>query len=302
MTDTRVTVKPMTVHIGAEVGGVDLSRPLTEEQISVIRKALNTWKVIFFRNQPLSHEQHIAFGRQFGELTSGHIVFGNDAEYPEIYPVTKHRTASANRPAAARVWTDWHTDVTAAINPPFGSILRAVIVPPYGGDTQWTNMVAAYRALSPKMQAFLATLRAVHQFKRAGGGENAESYNRKVDEKSLMTEHPIVTVHPETGEHALFANQQFVKEIAGLTMTESDMLLEYLWEHCIRAEFTVRFRWEEGSIAFWDNRSTQHLAVRDVFDTDFDREFYRVTLNGSVPVGIDGKPSNRISGDAIESV
>ena len=171
MTDTGVTVKPMTVHIGAEVGGVDLSRPLTEEQISVIREALNTWKVIFFRNQPLSHEQHIAFGRQFGELTSGHIVFGNDAEYPEIYPVTKHRTASANRPAAARVWTDWHTDITAAINPPFGSILRAVVVPPYGGDTQWTNMVAAYRALSPVMQAFLATLRAVHQFKRAGGGE-----------------------------------------------------------------------------------------------------------------------------------
>ncbi len=302
MTDTGVTVKPMTVHIGAEVGGVDLSRPLTEEQISVIREALNTWKVIFFRNQTLSHEQHIAFGRQFGELTSGHIVFGNDAEYPEIYPVTKHRTASANRPATTRVWTDWHTDVTAAINPPFGSILRAVVVPPYGGDTQWTNMVAAYRALSPKMQAFLATLRAVHQFKRAGGGENAESYNRKVDDKSLMTEHPIVTVHPETGEHALFANQQFVKEIAGLTMTESDMLLEYLWEHCIRAEFIVRFRWEEGSIAFWDNRSTQHLAVRDVYDTDFDREFYRVTLNGSVPVGIDGKPSNRISGDAIESV
>lgn len=302
MTDTGVTVKPMTVHIGAEVGGVDLSRPLTEEQISVIREALNTWKVIFFRNQPLSHEQHIAFGRQFGELTSGHIVFGNDAEYPEIYPVTKHRTASANRPAAARVWTDWHTDITAAINPPFGSILRAVVVPPYGGDTQWTNMVAAYRALSPVMQAFLATLRAVHQFKRAGGGENAESYNRKVDDKSLMTEHPIVTVHPETGEHALFANQQFVKEIAGLTMTESDMLLEYLWEHCIRAEFIVRFRWEEGSIAFWDNRSTQHLAVRDVYDTDFEREFYRVTLNGSVPVGIDGKPSNRISGDAIESV
>ena len=302
MADTGVTVKPMTVHIGAEVGGVDLSRPLTEEQISVIREALNTWKVIFFRNQPLSHEQHIAFGRQFGELTSGHIVFGNDAEYPEIYPVTKHRTASASRPAAARVWTDWHTDITAAINPPFGSILRAVVVPPYGGDTQWTNMVAAYRALSPVMQAFLATLRAVHRFKRAGGGENAESYNRKVDDKSLMTEHPLVTVHPETGEHALFANQQFVKKIAGLTMTESDMLLEYLWEHCIRAEFTVRFRWEEGSIAFWDNRSTQHLAVRDVYDTDFEREFYRVTLNGSVPVGIDGKPSNRISGDAIESV
>ncbi len=302
MTDTGVTVKPMTVHIGAEVGGVDLSRPLTEEQISVIREALNTWKVIFFRNQPLSHEQHIAFGRQFGELTSGHIVFGNDAEYPEIYPVTKHRTASASRPAAARVWTDWHTDITAAINPPFGSILRAVVVPPYGGDTQWTNMVAAYRALSPVMQAFLATLRAVHRFKRAGGGEYAESYNRKVDDKSLMAEHPLVTVHPETGEHALFTNQQFVKEITGLTKTESDILLEYLWEHCIRAEFTVRFRWEEGSIAFWDNRSTQHLAVRDVYDTDFEREFYRVTLNGSVPVGIDGKPSNRISGDAIESV
>ena len=301
-TTTEITVQPMTVHIGAEIGGVDLRQSLSDKQIAEIRDALLKWKVIFFRDQDLDHAQHIGFARRFGELTPGHVVFGQDSAYPEIYPVTKHRTAFAARPDALRMWTDWHTDVTAALNPPFGSVLRAVVVPPYGGDTQWTNMVAAYRALSYPMREFLASLRAIHRFKQAAGGEQAAAYNLKVDEKSLVSEHPLVTVHPETGEEALYTNQEFVKEIVGLNKAESDMLLEYLWEHCIRPEFTVRFRWEKGSIAFWDNRATQHLAIRDVYDTDFDREFYRVTLNGAVPEGVNGQRSKRISGDAIEGI
>ena len=299
---TTITVRPMTVHIGAEISGVDLRKPLSKDQVTKIREALLKWKVVFFRDQDLDHDQHIAFARQFGELTPGHVVFGQDSDYPEIYPVTKHRTAFAARPDALRVWTDWHTDVTAALNPPFGSILRAVVVPPYGGDTQWTNMAAAYHALSDPMRQFVSSLRAIHRFKQATGGEQAEAYNLKVNEKSLVSEHPLVTVHPETGEKALYTNAEFAKEIVGLNKAESDMLLEYLWEHCIRPEFVVRFRWEKGSIAFWDNRATQHLAIRDVYDTDFDREFYRVTLNGAVPVGINGERSKRISGDAIEGI
>ena len=114
-----------------------------------------------------------------------------------------------------------------------------------------------------------------------------------------MSEHPFVTVHPETQELSLFTYHEFVKEIVGLTPAESDNLLHFLWEQCVRPEYTVRFRWEEGSIAFWDNRSTQHLAVRDVYDTDFSREFYRVTLNGEIPVGVDGRPSRPLSGDPI---
>ncbi len=292
----------MAVHIGAEIEGVDLTQPLTNDETRVIRQALLDWKVIFFRDQHLDHTQHIAFARQFGEPTSGHVVFGNDSAHPEIYPVTKNRTAFAARPSSMRAWTDWHSDVTAAINPPFASILRGVVVPPYGGDTQWTSMVAAYKALSPTMQEFISNLRAIHRFKLAEAGGNADAYNKLVEDKALISEHPLVTVHPETGERALYVNQEFTKEIVGLSKRESDLLLEYLWEHCIRAEFTVRFRWEAGSIAFWDNRSTQHLAVRDVYDSDFDREFYRVTLNGEVPVDVNAQKSTGISGEPIKSV
>ncbi len=298
----NVVVKPLTVHIGAEIEGVDLTRPLSKGEIETIRKALLDWKVIFFRDQHLNHKQHVEFARQFGEPTSGHVVFGHDSEYPEIYPVTKNRTAFAARPSNVRLWADWHSDITAAINPPFGSILRGVVVPPYGGDTQWTNMVAAYKALSPTMQEFVSSLRAIHRFKLADEGHNADAYNKMVNDKALISEHPLVTVHPETGEHALYVNQEFTKEIVGLCRRESDLLLEFLWEHSIRAEFSVRFRWESGSIAFWDNRSTQHLAVRDIYDTDFDREFYRVTLNGDIPVGVDGERSTCISGEPIKPV
>ena len=112
----------------------------------------------------------------------------------------------------------------------------------------------------------------------------------------------MVTVHPETGEQSLYTSQEFTSHIVGLNPRESDALLEFLWEHCIRAEFCVRFRWEPGSIAFWDNRATQHQAIRDVYDTDFDRELYRVTLNGTVPVGVDGVPSRHIDGDRIEAI
>ncbi len=185
---------------------------------------------------------------------------------------------------------------------PLGSILRAVTIPPYGGDTQWTNMAAAYRALSPTMQSFLGTLRAIHRFKRADSGKDAQAYNEKVNNKALISEHPLVTVHPETGEYCLYTNSEFVQEIVGLTKAESDLLLNYLWEHCIRPEFTVRFHWQADSIAFWDNRSTQHLAIRDVYDTDFDRELYRVTLNGERPIGVDGKPSKSLSGQPIGTI
>jgi len=295
----HIEVKPLTINTGAEIHGVDLTQPLTPEEIKTIRDALLQWGVVFFREQFLDHAQHIDFARQFGEPTLGHEVFGHHADYPEIYPVTKHRKAFAARPKASQVWTDWHTDVTAAINPPWASILRAVVVPPYGGDTQWTNMSAVYRSLSPTMQGFVAQLRAVHQFMSAQSGENAKDYNDMVDSKALVSEHPMVIVHPETGEPSLYTNSEFVHHIAGLNPDESDALLRFLWAQCVRPEYTVRFRWEPGSIAFWDNRFTQHLAIRDVYQTDFERELYRVTLNGEVPVGVDGKSSTSLSGEPI---
>ncbi|MEM7293195.1 MAG: TauD/TfdA family dioxygenase, partial [Pseudomonadota bacterium] len=176
----------MSVHIGAEIFGVDLTKTLSDDQVGAIRAALLQWKVVFFRDQHLSHAQHITFARLFGDPTPAHAVFGGDTEFPEIYPVTKHRTAFAARPSATRVWTDWHTDVTAAINPPFASVLRGVVVPPYGGDTHFSNTAAAFRALSPAMQEFVSGLRCVHRFKRAQTNEQGNDYNARIDANPLM--------------------------------------------------------------------------------------------------------------------
>src|ERR1700729_3041773 len=156
-------VTPLSAHIGAEIQGVDLSRPLEAHQVAQIRAALLKWRVIFFREQFLTHEQHVAFSAQFGELTLGHPVFGHVEGHPEIYSISKFRKATRfEGQALLRPWTGWHTDVTAAVNPPFASILRGVTIPPYGGDTQWTRLVAAYEKLPARRR------RAGHGRLRAG--------------------------------------------------------------------------------------------------------------------------------------
>ena len=298
----EVQITPLSVHTGAEISGVDLRHPLTNGQIDQIRGALLKWRVVFFRNQELTHPEHIALARQFGEPTPGHVIFGNHSEYPEIYPVVKHRTAQAGNVTVRRAWTGWHTDITAAINPPSASILRSVVLPPYGGDTQWLNMVKAFEALSPPMQDFLSSLRAIHQYRSAADSKDKSGYNKLIEEHAMVSEHPLVTVHPETGEKILFTNAAYVDHIVDLSPRESQCLLEYLWEHCLQPEFTIRFRWSAGSIAFWDNRATQHQAIGDIFDTDFNRELYRVTLNGEIPVGTDGRRSTALSGEPIKPV
>jgi alpha-ketoglutarate-dependent sulfate ester dioxygenase len=298
-----VEVAPMAIHIGAEIRGVDLSRPLAPEQVAAIRAALVRWKVIFFRDQPLDHRQHIAFARQFGETTAGHVVYGSDGEYPQIYSVAKERKANRFQGQVLfRPWSGWHTDITAAINPPAASILRGEIVPPYGGDTLFTSLVAAYNALSPTMRTFVDALRGMHRFAPPPGVDETPEYRELMRKRTLVSEHPLVRVHPESGERALFVSPSFLKSVVGLAPRESQVLLEFLWEHVVRPEFTVRFRWEPGSVAFWDNRATAHLAPRDIFDSDFERQFYRVTLVGDVPVGVDGKPSTAVEGEPIVPV
>ena len=146
---SQLDVRPLAVHIGAEIRGVDLTEPLPAQQIADIKAALLRWKVVFFRDQHLDHTQHVSFARQFGEPTPAHVVFGGDEQFPEIYSVAKFRTANTKLAEdPRRPWSGWHTDITAAVNPPYASILRGVVVPPYGGDTQWTNLAAAYQALS----------------------------------------------------------------------------------------------------------------------------------------------------------
>jgi taurine dioxygenase len=297
-----IGVAPLTLHIGAEISGVDLTKPLPPDQLKEVRDAFLKWKVVFFRGQRLDHAQHVAMARQFGEPTIGHAVFGHVEGHPEIYSVAKNRTANENREAMmVTPWSGWHADITAAVNPPLASILRGVTIPPYGGDTFWTNLAAAYAGLSPTMRGFVDGLRGIHSFAPRESAKPGSEYNERVKRRTLASEHPLVTVHAETGERILFVSPSFLKSIVGLTPRESQKILEILWEHVTRPEYTVRFKWNEGDIAFWDNRSTVHLAPRDIFESDFDRQLYRITLVGEPLVGVDGKPSRSIEGLPILS-
>ena len=296
----HIHITPQSAHIGALIGGIQLQQPLNAAEVHTIRSALLRWKVVFFRDQHLSHEQHLAFSRQFGELTPGHPVFGHVQGYPELYSIAKHRKANRHSgQAEQRPWTGWHADVTAAHNPPAASILRGVTIPPYGGDTQWTNLVAAYEALSKPMQAFLQGLRGEHRFSPPQGATASPEYLALVKDNTLISEHPLVTMHPETGAKVLYLSPGFLKSIVGLNTRESRVLLELLWEHAVASEFTVRFKWEPGSIAFWDNRATAHVAPQDIFALEFDRQLYRTTLVGEVPQGADGRPSTAIQGSPV---
>jgi alpha-ketoglutarate-dependent sulfate ester dioxygenase len=301
-TGQAIEVAPLTLHIGAEIRGVDLTRPLPPHQLKEVRKAFLKWKVIFFRGQHLDHTQHVAMARQFGEPTIGHAVFGHVEGHPEIYSVAKNRTANENRTAMmVTPWSGWHTDITAAVNPPCASILRGVTIPPYGGDTFWTNLAAAYTGLSQTMRGFVGGLRGIHKFVPREVAKAGSEYNERIRRRALESEHPLVTVHAETGERVLFASPSFLKSVVGLTPRESQKTLEMIWEHVTRPEYTVRFKWNEGDIAFWDNRATAHLAPTDIFESDFDRQLYRITLVGEPLIGIDGKPSRAIEGLPILS-
>ncbi|WP_246129785.1 TauD/TfdA dioxygenase family protein [Verticiella sediminum] len=296
----HVRVEPQSAHIGALIQGLDLTRALSEADVETVHAALLRWKVVFFRDQPLTHEQHIRFARHFGELTLGHPVFGHVDGHPELYSIAKHRKANRHTgEAERRPWTGWHADVTAAHNPPAASILRGVTIPPYGGDTQWTNLAAAYSALSEPLRNFIDTLRGEHRFSPPQGAQASDEYRELVQRNTLVSEHPLVTVHPETGEKVLYISPGFLKTLRGLRTRESRVLLEFLWEHSVSSEFTVRFKWEPGSIAFWDNRSTAHVAPQDIFALDFDRQLYRATLVGAVPVGADGRASVALEGDPM---
>jgi alpha-ketoglutarate-dependent taurine dioxygenase len=297
-TTDAIEVRPMSVHTGAEIFGADLTRSLRAEEVQIIWNALLQWKVVFFHDQHLDHAQHVAFARQLGAPTIGHVLYGHEKGYPEVYSVARRRERHSHaEPDPIRPWSGWHTDLTTLVNPPAASILRGVTIPPYGGDTQFTNLAAAYEALSPTLRAFLDGLRGIH-----GYGRVTTSALQKTGRESFSSEHPLVRIHPETGERVLFVSPSFLKSIVGLSARESQVLLEFLWEHIVRPEFVVRFRWRPGDVAIWDNRATAHLAPEDIFDTQFDRQLYRVTLVGDVPVGVDGSASTAIVGEAVSPV
>lgn len=301
---TALSVRPVAGHIGADISGVDLSAPLDDQTVAALTDALHRHKVIFFRGQELDHAAQIRFGRHFGELTYAHPHDDAPPEgHPEIFTVDPERYAKRyggeHTVRTRRKYSyvaGWHTDVTAAVNPPAASILRAEVVPEVGGDTTWTNLVAAYEGLSAPVRAFVDTLRAEHRYggdeKPAGGS----AYARRVNDNLLVAIHPVVRVHPVTGERALFVNPGFTSHIVDVEPRESRAILDLLYAELTRPEYTVRFRWEPGNVAFWDNRATAHLAPADLDHLDVRRTLHRVTVIGERPVGPDGRESELVAG------
>jgi alkyl sulfatase len=304
-------VRPLAAKIGAEIHGVDLSHPLEPEVVGLVREALRRWRVVFFRDQDIDHAAQIRFGRQFGELTYAHPHDDHPPEgYPEIYTVDPRRFEARFQLDRDQVrqfrrrysYTNgWHTDVTPAVNPPAGSILRAEVVPTYGGDTTFTNLVAAYEGLSAPLQALADGLRAEHRYNANYAGGRSLYGDDRIERNRLIARHPVVRVHPETGERALFVNPVFTTHIVDLNPSESRRLLDLFYEQIARPAFTVRFRWEPGSVAFWDNRATAHLGPQDLDDADVERVLHRITLIGDVPVGPDGHESELVEGVPFRS-
>ncbi|MFC5186748.1 TauD/TfdA dioxygenase family protein [Actinomadura harenae] len=297
-------------HIGAEITGVDLAAELSEEVVAGIRAALLEHQVLVFRDQRLDHGQQVAFGRRFGELTarSRPQHGGELEEFPEILTISPGidrdlfglDVEAFYRTRWASPLSGWHTDMSHAVDPPAGAILRAEVVPDFGGDTQWTSLTAAYQGLSEPLRDLVDGLEAEHSFFAGYRMVPGEELDRRVmrmlaaDERVAL--HPVVRVHPETGERALFVNPSRTSRIAGLSPAESGRLLDMLFEHAVRAEYTVRVRWEPGMVVFWDNRSTAHIAATDAAVSGQARVLYRVTLAGDRPVGPTGFVSRPLLG------
>lgn len=269
-----VVACPLTPRIGAEIKNMDLSRSLSETDFEILKKALHRHQVIFFREQDISVEAQKDLGRRFGEL----VAHPNDPGlegHPEVMMI--HADESSKRVAGQR----WHSDVSCSDEPPMGSILRIFQVPQYGGDTLFSSMYAAYDGLSEPMRDFLNGLTAIHD-----GTPYYTSVNRKIGRDDggkgyPRSEHPVIRTHPETGKKGIFVNEIFTDHILGLKKTESDLLLNFLFDHVKKPEYQCRFHWKKNSIAFWDNRCTQHLAMWDYWPQV--RSGYRVTVKGDRP-------------------
>ncbi len=302
MSNKHIEVKQVAGFIGAEISGVDLSRPLHDDAVKEIRQALLDWKVIFFRNQNIDHAAQIAFTARFGEVTYAHPHEDDPIEgFSEILPIDRSRYERRNGLRRSSYESRWHTDVTAAINPPTASILRAVNVPSFGGDTQWTNLVAAYEGLSAPLRALADTLKAEHRFNARLSIPPSSKLAQRIAANPIVSIHPVVRVHPETGERALYVNPGFTSHILDVSRQESDLLLELFFNQITKPAYTTRFRWNNGDIAFWDNRATAHLAPQDLDHLEVERILYRTTITGEVPVGPDGFRSQVVEGEVFNS-
>jgi taurine dioxygenase len=287
-----IEIRKVTARIGAHISGVDISRPLDEETATALRDALNVHKALVFSDVNLDDEGQQAFARQFGELTTAHPTVPAVDGAPNVLPVDSEEGRAAN---------NWHTDVTFVLNPPQASTLRSLTIPPYGGETLIANSAAAYRNLPEPLRRLADGLWAEHtnDYDYAVPEETVdeEQAARRAQFTSIKyrTAHPVVRVHPLTGERGLFIGG-FAQRIVGLSVSESRKVLDLLQAYVTRPENLLRHRWSENQLVLFDNRITQHYAV-DNYD-GLPRRLHRVTVAGDVPVGIEGKESYSIEGDA----
>jgi taurine dioxygenase len=272
-----ITVAPMSPTIGATIEGVDLGSELSDQAIAVLRQALLDWKVLFFRDQAIDTDQHLAFARRFGSLEV-HPFAPEKPGYPEVLAITHDRRA----PGFENIW---HSDVTWRLEPSLGSVLRNVEGPTIGGDTLFADMYAAYDGLPQRIKDRVDGQVARHDFPgfrrglRRKGATDAEI--AAFDAAYPNPQHPVIRTHPETGRRAIYVNAAFTQEIVGMDAEESAELLQILYRQASVPEYQVRFQWEPNSIAFWDNRSSQHYAVSDYWPEV--RRVERVTIVGDAP-------------------
>jgi taurine dioxygenase len=273
-----IEVRPVSAALGAEIHGVDLSQPLSDSAIAEIRELLLRYIVVFFRDQDLTPDQHVAFARRFGELANYPFVEGMEG-HPEIVEVVKKEDETINFGGL------WHTDGSYLEEPPLGSLLYAREVPPVGGDTLFANMYLAYDALAVATRERLQGLRAINTAEKP---EAAITRTHRIEERpgrggqrSLQASHPIVRTHPETGRRALYCSDAHTIAIEGMPDIDSGPLLRSLYEVQQRPEHCYRFQWSVGSLAFWDNRASQHNALNDY--QGHRRVMHRVTIAGDRP-------------------
>ncbi|MGO9856545.1 MAG: TauD/TfdA dioxygenase family protein [Acidimicrobiales bacterium] len=276
MSSVELDVRPLSPTIGAEIHGIDCSADLDDVVVAAIRQIWLDRLVLFFPDQKLDDDTQIAFARRFGELTESHPVEPQVLERKEVHSIdsTKDRTDF------------WHTDITFMNRPAMASMLRSVIVPAAGGDTMWADTREAYQMLAQPLQGLCDELSAFHFepfYAQAVEEGHGNVWEGKKLTRLLPAMHPVVRVHPETGRKNLFVNPKFTKRIKDMPEAQSDGLLRLLYEHMTNPSFIVRYHWQPGTLAFWDNRSTMHFGI---YDYDGERRvMHRVTLRGDPPVG-----------------
>ena len=276
---SSLTITPISLALGAQISGVDVSAPLNLEQRDAIEQALLKHQVLFFRDQPITPQQQARFAANFGDLHI-HPIYPNVPEQPEVLILDTAVTDVGDNAI-------WPTDVTFLPNPAMGAVLSAKLLPAVGGDTLWASGIAAFEALSKPLQNLLTGLTATHDFTRSFPVERYGTTPadlarwEEARQKNPPVSHPVVRTHPVSGRKSLFVSEGFTSRINELSGSESETLLKFLFAHATRPEFIVRWRWQANDIAFWDNRVTQHYAVDDYRPQR--RVMQRATILGDVP-------------------